>query len=72
MSEEKQIKASETPVDESGNKIGFSNDNKFYVETIDTTTQFIDHDYTKVGFDPKSKHIIFLKSNNGLTSAISL
>ena len=35
MSEEKQIKASETPVDESGNKIGFSNDNKFYVETKD-------------------------------------
>ena len=35
MSEEKQIKASATPLDESGNKVGFSNDNKFYVETKD-------------------------------------
>ena len=35
MSDETQIKASETPLDESGNKVGFSNDNTFYVETKD-------------------------------------
>ena len=54
-----------------GTKVQNLTDNKikttwdaFYTEEIDTASEFIDHDYTQVGFDPKSKHIIFLKSNN--------
>ena len=36
----------------------------FYTEEIDTISAFTTHDYTQIGYDPQSKHIVILKSNN--------
>ena len=55
-----------------GSKINNLTDNRikttwdsFYTEDVDKIANFTAHDYTQIGYDPQSKHIVILKSNEG-------